>query len=52
MQNVYEQKPSQVLFIYAFEQFDFSVASLRTHQIYVRCHKDIKDELTDEKFDP
>ena len=36
------------------KQFDFSVTSLWTHHIHDRCHKDIrdvKDELTDEKYD-
>ena len=38
-----------------FKQFDFSVASPRTHHICGRCHKDITDGtdvLTDEKYDP
>ena len=37
-----------------FKQFDFSVASPRTHHICGRCHKDITDGtdvLTDEKYD-
>ena len=35
-------------------QFDFSIASLRTHRIRGGCHKDItdiKDEFRDEKYD-
>ena len=38
-----------------FKQFDFSVASQRTHHIHGGCHKDIMDGtdvFTDEKYDP
>ena len=35
-----------------FKQFDFSVTSPQTLYIRGRCHKDIMDVFTDEKYHP